>query len=57
MGEGQPAPAAGDVRFAADGTLEVYDGEQWGPYLPPEDVPDLFPIFKEPPPAQPGGET
>ncbi|MEU6730280.1 hypothetical protein ABZ917_41815 [Nonomuraea wenchangensis] len=57
MGEGQPAPAAGDVRFAADGTLEVYDGEQWGPYLPPEDVPDLFPIFKEPPPAPPGGET
>jgi len=31
------APADGAIRFAANGTLEVFDGTAWQPYAPPVD--------------------
>jgi hypothetical protein len=30
-------PGEGAIRFAANGTLEVFDGTAWQPYAPPVD--------------------
>lgn len=37
MSDSESEPTAGAVRFGTDGTVEVFDGKEWGPYLPPED--------------------
>lgn len=45
--DGEPdAPEAGEVRIA-EGRVEVFDGERWGPYRPlPE--PGGGPVFRDP---------
>lgn len=58
VGESEPDPEAGAVRFSDEGTLEVFDGTAWGPYEPPEDT-GLGTIYKggtglsQPAPPQP----
>lgn len=45
MSDTQPAPQVGATRFAADGTLEIFDGQVWAPYRPPQDD-SPGPVFK-----------
>jgi hypothetical protein len=35
--DAEPEPEPGAIRFAKDGTLEVYDGTSWSKYQPPLD--------------------
>lgn len=47
MGESPPPePKVGAVRYADDGTIEVFDGETWTPYRPPRDFDGFGPRLK-----------
>jgi hypothetical protein len=57
VGEDDPEPEQGDVRFGAEGEVEVFDGAQWGIYraLPGDDAgsamredPETDPVTRPP---------
>lgn len=52
MQDGSSGPEEGASRFAADGTIEVFDGTAWAPYQPVFDD-GYSVVFKGAVPAEP----
>ena len=54
MPDPRNGPEEGATRFAADGTLEVFDGTAWAPYEPLDDDGLGVPFKGGPTPPSPG---